>query len=161
MKVGTIKFTGSVVKGKRIYVGNQTVSGMYNRIELFNKHIEEINTEKFLSTLNSYFGFMKHYESFGIKYKMIMRINSEWLNYIHIVNMSKARLKKHVKETTIVAKELREGNGIEKYFDVADKEPNDSVYIDPAESDRLKIKPDLVRLYGTMKEKYGVLLPKG
>jgi len=53
------------------------------------------------------------------------------------------------------------GNGIEKYFSVVDKEPNDSVYIDPDEADRLKIKPDLVRLYGTVKEKYGVLLPKG
>lgn len=147
-----VKFTGSVIKGKRRYIGNQTVSGMCNKIDLYNKNISKAYADKFVSTLNSYFGFMKHYETFGIKYKMINRINRDWFNFIDIINFSKAKIRGYIKESDTISEELKNLEGIEKYYSVENKQPVDYVYLDPNLADKLKIKPDLTKIFGIIKE---------
>lgn len=155
-----VKFTGSVIKGKRRYIGNQTVAGMHNKIELYNQNISKEYVDKFVSTLNSYFGFLKHYETFAIKYRMIMKINRNWLNYIDIVNLSKAQIRGYIKESLIVGKELNDGNGMDKYYSVENKYPIDSVYLNPELADKLNIKPDLTKIFGTLKERVKLTIHK-
>lgn len=154
-----VKFTGSVVKGERKYLGNQTVSGMYDKIRLFNYNISEANAETFMQTLNSYFGFMKHYSTYGIAYKMALKIDPEWFKYIVIKNMTKAEIKGHIKETKRIGKELQTKEGIEKYFGVVNDEDS-MIYLDPEEADRLKVMPDMCRIFGTVKEKVKLTIKK-
>ena len=154
-----VKFTGSVVKGERRYIGNQTVSGMHDKIELFNHNISEVNADSFISTLNSYFGFLKHYEAFGIKYKMIMKIDKEWFKYIDIVNMERATLRGYVKPSKVIARQLVEDeNAPAMLFDVVDDEIG-KIFIDPKDEVFKKIKPDMSKVFGTVKErpKYVIL----
>lgn len=77
-------FIGGVVKNKRKYVGNRTVSNCLKCINKYNKIINKsllegfYVREKFVSSLNSYFGYFKHYSTYNIKLKMIHKIDSKW-----------------------------------------------------------------------------------
>lgn len=75
------KFTGSVVKGDRMYIGNQTVANMINSIRKFNETMEP---EKFISSMNSYLGFLSHYSSYAIKRKIVKIINPKLYNFFYI-----------------------------------------------------------------------------
>ena len=77
-----VKFVGSVVKRNRMYIGNQTVSGMYDKIRFFNENICKEEVEHLMQSLNSYLGFLKHYKTYNIKKKMMTLIDPKWYNYI-------------------------------------------------------------------------------
>ena len=77
-----VKFIGSVVKGKRIYVSNATVSNAYMIIYRYNHEVKLSNAEHLVQSLNSYWGFMKHYNSYNIKCRLFKMINYEWFKYI-------------------------------------------------------------------------------
>lgn len=87
-----IKFTGSVVKKNRMYISNTTVSNMTDAIRHANDSIG-INSLHFMQSLNSYFGFLKHYRTFKIKSKIIQTIDNDWYKHINILNLSKVELK--------------------------------------------------------------------
>lgn len=71
-----IKFIGHIIKFDRIYVGNRTKGNFYqiimNKTKLFEK---DVITYKelldFVSSINSYLGFMVHCNSFKIRKKML------------------------------------------------------------------------------------------
>lgn len=155
-----VKFTGSVVKKDRRYIGNQTVSGMYDKIEIFNHNICEANAESFIQTLNSYFGFFKHYETYGITYKMILKIDKEWFKYIDIVNMKKAVLRGYVKPTKVITHQLvTDKDSPAALFDVVDDEIGE-VFIDPNNEVLERVKPDMAKVFGTVKEKAKLYIKK-
>lgn len=52
-----------------------------------------INSLHFMQSLNSYFGFLKHYRTFKIKSKIIQTIDNDWYKHINILNLSKVELK--------------------------------------------------------------------
>lgn len=66
-----VTFIGGVIKPGRTYIGNRCVNNMqmalyhWNNIHTPNKNDLRI----FLSTINSYFGFMRHTNSYGIRWK--------------------------------------------------------------------------------------------
>lgn len=84
------KFIGSVVKGELMYVSNRTVSNFYDAIRKFNRLAEEnpyytvTNAEHFISSINSYFGFLKHYNSYAIRRKLATRISPAWFKVMYI-----------------------------------------------------------------------------
>lgn len=146
-----VKFTGAVIKGKQRYIGNQTVSGFYNKIKLYNVSVSKRNAEKFVCTLNSYFGFFKHYSSYNIKRKLINMINIKWFNYFTIINYNKAEMRGYIKPRIIMERELKRKNGMEKYYNIEDKTDVDKYYISPQEVEELNIMPDINPLFGINK----------
>lgn len=147
-----VKFTGAVVKGKQKYIGNQTVSGIYNKIKMYNDNISNLQTEKFISVLNSYFGFFKHYYSYNIKIKLIKMINIEWFKYFTIINYNKAEIRGYIKPRIIMEKELKRKGGIEKYYNIEDKTHDDKYYISPQEVNDLNIITNVKMLFGVNKK---------
>ena len=87
-----IKFTGSVIKPNRLYIGNATVSNMYKKIDHFNyiisnrKNIGIYDIRKFISSINSYLGFMRHYSSFNMRKSLIRHISYKWWDYCYVPN---------------------------------------------------------------------------
>lgn len=84
-----VKFIGAVIKSNRMYTGNATVSNFHKRVDYFNYIIENRDIKmkdikKFLSVINSYLGFIKHYKSFNIKKSLIKYISYKWWDYCHV-----------------------------------------------------------------------------
>lgn len=110
-----IKFTGSVVKGKRIYSSNSAVSNIYMAIHKFNSEIDLNNAEHFVQSLNSYWGFMKHYSSYNIKLKVFQQINYKWFEFIlYNASRHKFEMRKKYKNNISIIKDLK--NIIEQIF---------------------------------------------
>jgi hypothetical protein len=72
-----------VIKPNRIYIANRTKGNFYRAIEKQNtiardhKPTKE-EMETFLSSMNSYLGIMKHYKTYKIRKKMILKYLSAW-----------------------------------------------------------------------------------
>lgn len=75
-----VNFVGSVIKKDRLYVANRTVSNIYSAIDRYNDDCEDL--QHILQSLNSYFGFLKHYLTFNIKCKIYSKISNELLQKI-------------------------------------------------------------------------------
>ena len=85
-----LKFLGAVIKPHRIYIANRTKGNFYTAIlqqnEIVKDHIPT-KEEKvlFVSSMNSYLGIMKHYNSYSLRNKMTFEVLScRWLNYVHL-----------------------------------------------------------------------------
>lgn len=71
-----VLFTGAVIKGKLLYTSNRTVCNFIKSIHKFNNLSENTNryTERyineFLSSINSYCGFLMHYDTYAIRRKL-------------------------------------------------------------------------------------------
>lgn len=97
-----VKFIGAVSKMDRKYIGNRTVYNMFKALDKYNAiEDKKSNVNKFLSTMNSYFGFMRRFKSYNIKKNVYDEIDHEWWKYIYIVSKgdrTKVVLRKWVKE---------------------------------------------------------------
>lgn len=116
-----VKFTGSVVKYNRMYTSNSTVSNAYMAINRFNGEISVENIEHFVQSLNSYWGFMKHYSSYNIKVKIFKLINYNWFKYMRY-NLSRHifEIRNKYKENSVVKYDLSNRfQFCEKYYSFA------------------------------------------
>ena len=96
-----VVFLGAVIKPYRIYITNRTKGNFYTAIKRQNeivKYHEPTKEERgnFLSSLNSYLGIMKHYNTYKLRKKMVLRLfTSQWRNYVYLGGgLSKFILKK-------------------------------------------------------------------
>ena len=66
-------FLGSVVKFNRIYLGNNTIYKFKELLENFNISYRETPEfhQHFSSVVNSYLGFLKHANSYAIRYNLL------------------------------------------------------------------------------------------
>ncbi len=87
-----VKFLGAVIKPHRNYIANRTKGSFYETITLWNKSLKE-NKNKlsredlklFLSSINSYLGIMKHYETYKIRKKMLLKnLSAYYWNHFYI-----------------------------------------------------------------------------
>ena len=62
-----VKFIGYDIRKGRMYTLGRTVGNMRNAIERFNKGKQEV--ESFVRTMNSYWGLMRHTDSYGLRWK--------------------------------------------------------------------------------------------
>lgn len=87
-----VKYLGSIVLPFRIYVSNRTTSNFYQAVMFqtnFIYHHKPLKTEKkeFISSMNSYLGMMKHYQSYKVRRKIICKyLSIWWCNYVNINN---------------------------------------------------------------------------
>ena len=93
-----VKFIGHVVKPNRIYIGNRTKGNFYETInkesKIFKKEtVSKNELEHFVSSINSYLGFMKNYTTFNIRKKMLKSSEFSPFYKVGTVNASHARIK--------------------------------------------------------------------
>lgn len=113
-----VKFTGSVVKYNRMYISNSTVSNTYMAINRFNGKISAENIEHFVQSLNSYWGFMKHYSSYNVKVKIFKLISYSWFKYMRY-NLPRHRfeIRNKYKENSVAKYDLNNRfQFCEKYY---------------------------------------------
>lgn len=79
-----VKFIGAVVKPWRQYIGNRTKGNLYECLEKYNKaaaedknYVKE-NAEHFLASVNSYLGFMVHYNTYKLRWKVLNNLQGPW-----------------------------------------------------------------------------------
>lgn len=99
-----VKFLGAVIKPHRTYIANRTKGNFYDTIILWNKSLKENRANSrglfepagevalsredlklFLSSINSYLGIMKHYETYKLRKKMLLKnLSAYYWNYVYI-----------------------------------------------------------------------------
>ena len=86
-----VKYLGTVIKPSRIYIATITAGNFYNSIEKWNKIIRankkltRQELEKFISSMNSYLGIMKHYKTYKIRKKFLLeKLSGYFFNYVYI-----------------------------------------------------------------------------
>lgn len=110
-----VKFIGAVVKPGREYIGNRTKGNLYEKLAEYNKLAETIkgyakkNVDSFVSSVNSYLGFMIHYKTFKLRRKMLTEnISPVWLKYISISpNMDKISIKSKYKPNEVMVDKVK------------------------------------------------------
>ena len=85
-----VQFLGTVIKPNRIYIANRTKGNFYTAIEKQNLIARDHKPDReeqvaFLSSMNSYLGIMKHYKTYKLRKRMLMKnLSGWWRNYIYL-----------------------------------------------------------------------------
>lgn len=87
-----VQFLGVVIKPNRIYIASRTKGNFYKTIILWNNLIKENDNKLgredlklFLSSINSYLGIMKHYNTYKLRKKMLLQyLSAYFYNYVYI-----------------------------------------------------------------------------
>jgi hypothetical protein len=72
-----VKFIGAVIKLNRIYIASRTKGNFhdaivrYSELSIDHKPADD-EISSFLSSMNSYLGIMKHYQSYGLRRRIIL-----------------------------------------------------------------------------------------
>lgn len=100
------KFTGSVIKGGRVYVGKRTVGNTINLIKHYNRVQDKQSIiHEFAQRYNSYMGFMVRKASYTIRYKLWQMVDDELKKYVYMTdNMAVMKIRKEYKLKTIILK---------------------------------------------------------
>lgn len=98
-----VNFLGVVIKPHRIYIRNRTKGNFYKKIQYWNNFLmqkqgklsEEDLKKRFLSSMNSYLGIMKHHNTYKLRKKMLVQnLSAYFWNHVYISsNYSKLVLK--------------------------------------------------------------------
>jgi len=85
-----VKYLGAVIKPHRIYIANRTKGNFYHAIEKLNliardhKPTKE-EKGKFLSSMNSYLGIMKHYKTYHLRRRILIKnLSGWWWNFAYL-----------------------------------------------------------------------------
>lgn len=100
-----VKFLGAVILPNRIYTSNRTIGNFYNTLTKW-KTIAEINKQltkeelgKFISSINSYLGIMKHYNTYNQRYKIIFKnMNLILWQYVYLYGRERLIIKQSMKK---------------------------------------------------------------
>lgn len=80
-----VTFIGAVSKMSRIYISNRTVNNMKVAISQMNKvDNKQEYAERFVSRVNSYLGFMRHYNTYAIRRDIMRLVDKTWWKYCYI-----------------------------------------------------------------------------
>lgn len=83
-----VPFVGAVIKPGRIYISNRTRGNLYRCINRYNKYAEDglaaMFAEKFVASLNSYLGLMRHYDTYSVRRKAMKLLNPAWHEFIYM-----------------------------------------------------------------------------
>jgi len=85
-----VKYLGAVIKPHRIYIASRTKGNFYEAIQRQNMiardhkpSLEEM--ERFLSSMNSYLGILKHYKTYKTRQAMLFNhLSAWWWNHVHL-----------------------------------------------------------------------------
>lgn len=87
-----VRFTGAIVKRGRVYSRNRTVRNLFKVIERWNHDVSP-DMERYLRSVNSYFGLLSHRSSYSIRWRAWKAIAHK--ENIYCVNMKKICAKRH------------------------------------------------------------------
>lgn len=87
-----VNFLGTAIKPYRIYIKNRIKGNFYRKVQYWNKFFAEKqhifvrkDIKQFLSSINSYLGIMKHYNTYKLRKKMLTQIlSTNFKNYFYI-----------------------------------------------------------------------------
>lgn len=83
-----VEFIGTIIKPNRRYTTNRTVDNVFEVVERFNK--EQLTLTDFWQKINSYYGFLRHSNSYGIRWRLWKAIKDK--SKICCVNMQKIEI---------------------------------------------------------------------
>jgi hypothetical protein len=85
-----VPFLGTIIKSGRIYIGKRTKSNFYqaikeqNAVVLHSKPTKEEQL-RFQSSMNSYLGIMKHYNTYKLRKRMLWKnLSAYWWNHVYL-----------------------------------------------------------------------------
>lgn len=84
-----VKFIGAVIKPYRLYVQNRTKSNVYKSIVGYNEIVNVRRpsvpeVDRFISSINSYFGLMGHFNTYKLRKKIFRaNISGYWYNHVY------------------------------------------------------------------------------
>jgi hypothetical protein len=85
-----VQFLGTVIKPDRIYIARRTKGNFYAAIQKQNVAVKNSKLSKeaksnFLSSMNSYLGIMKHYQTYKLRKRMLFKnLHPGWWNYAYL-----------------------------------------------------------------------------
>lgn len=83
-----VPFVGHILKPGRKYVTNRILGHLYNTIRRYNAIADagqaELYAERFAASINSYWGLMRHCNSYRRRVKSTQWIAKEWFRYVYI-----------------------------------------------------------------------------
>lgn len=93
------EFVGAAIKGDRVYVGNRTVGNAINMVRLYNalpatEMVQSV--DKFVARYNSYAGYMCHYKTYAIRWRVWNAVTDRVKCFVYLTNklcVLKARAK--------------------------------------------------------------------
>lgn len=97
------KFLGAIIKPYRIYIGNRSKGNFYKTIKDWNKFVEnqpnneigQLQLKQFVTSINSYLGILKHFNTYKLRKQMIFKhLSGWWWKNGYSVGMNKFVLKK-------------------------------------------------------------------
>lgn len=118
-----VKFIGAVIKPHRIYIGNRTKTSLYQKIytqlpQMAQSvgHVLE-GVEKFSSSVNSYLGFMKHYNTYNLRSKILKLLDGTFLGEISELrpHADKFALDKRFRPAGLKKRQLRKQRQYRRY----------------------------------------------
>lgn len=80
-----VRFIGAVIKPHRIYIGTRTKTNLYRKIYKLLPQMSKSITQTlsglqhFSSCINSYIGFMRHYDTYNLRSKILRLLDSSFL----------------------------------------------------------------------------------
>lgn len=77
-------FVGGYLKPNRMYTSNRTISNFIRLISGLNKYDTVLNTERVVSRINSYLGFLIHTSSYTIRRRLLNSLDDHWYNQMYI-----------------------------------------------------------------------------
>ena len=86
-----MQFLGAIIKPHRIYIAKRTQGNFYMAIAKQNKQLNTHHTPTqeqqaaFLSTMNSYLGIMKHYQTHKLRKRLLFKnLSARWWNCVYL-----------------------------------------------------------------------------
>lgn len=84
-----VMFVGGMIKPGRKYISHRTVARLFAKIHWYNQQLAEVKSvstaflESMTSSLNSYLGMMKHYDSVRLFHRVLRRVSPDWYRYVY------------------------------------------------------------------------------
>ena len=106
-----VRFVGSVVKFDRSYILNRTVEGLKRSIHIISKSKTLTELEHNVASANSYFGFMRHHNTYAIRRNILAKAAPEFWKYCTVKGrMESVRIKRRYRKDVIRAEAMAKGD---------------------------------------------------
>lgn len=104
-----VQFIGSVIKPNRIYVLNRTKGSLYYKLRNLFNNPDEKRLDKLIMTVNSYIGYMKHYNTYNIRKFFLNNsgLLDKWKDLI-IIDEKYEKINRKEKPKQVTAKDVFE-----------------------------------------------------
>lgn len=85
-----VQFLGTVIKPNRIYIARRTKGNFYAAIQKQNEAVKNAVPDKetksiFLSSMNSFLGILKHYQTYKLRKRMLLKnLHPGWWDYAYL-----------------------------------------------------------------------------